>query len=85
MKVWEFEEAVWKQEAVRIVVRAPIGAEVEAYDFEHADRDERTVAIFLGDRVEPLIGDYEVSAIDGTGQRVHGARHLRNIRNTYRR
>ena len=80
MKVYQFEGAVWKQEGVRIVVRAPSGARVETYGSKPRDRDSRTVAEFLRNRVRPLIGDYEVCAVNGNGSRAHGATQMSTIR-----
>lgn len=83
MTVWEFEEAVWALERIRIIVRAGWNEEVEDYNYERADGETRTLSIFLDTRVRPKIGERSVGALDGSGQWVHGARQLRNIRNTY--
>ena len=83
MTVEEFEARVWQVDRVRIVVRAPRWEEVGDYNYDNARDANHTLAIFLGDRVQPRIGDREVIAVDGAGQTVHGARRLRTLRASY--
>ena len=83
MTVWEFEETVWVREGIRIVIRADRNEEVEDYHYERAAEENRTLAVFRDTRIQPKVGDRGVEVIDGSGQRVHGARRLRSIRNSY--
>ena len=83
MNAWEFEEAVWNLEGIRIVVRAPYGEQVSNYDYERADRGNRTLSIFIATRIKPCVGDHDVMAINGSGQVVHGGTHLETIRRSY--
>ena len=83
MNVWEFEEAVWEVERIRIVIRAPADEVVDDYNYEHAREGNHTLAILRDARIRPRIGDREVIAIDGEGQVVNGAKRLRNLRDSY--
>ena len=84
MTVFEFEADVWALEGVRVVIRAPENEPVELYSSERADRDNCTLAVFLATRVQPNIGDKEVTVIDGSGRPVHPTTQLGNVRRSYR-
>lgn len=85
MLVWEFEEAVWDLERIRIVVRTGSDDETEPYTHRHPERETNSAAAFLRDRIQPCIGEREAIVIDGTGRSIYGGRtHLRTIRNSYR-
>ena len=83
MTAYEFEEAVWELDRIRIVIRADWNDEVEDYNYDYADGERRTLTDFLRTRVRPRINGLSVGAIDGSGTWVNGGRQLRNIRNTY--
>ena len=83
MIVLEFETEVWALVGIRIVIRAPENEPVEPYAHESADRDGRTFAIFLTTRVQPMIGDKEVTVIDGSGHPAHPATQLGTVRRSY--
>ena len=85
MQVSEFERAVWELEGVRIVIRASAQDEVGDYDFRKAANAGSTLATFIGNRVRPRIENKEVVAIAGTGEIVHAATHMENIRAIYAR
>ena len=83
MNAWEFEEAVWNLEGIRIVVRVPYGAGVKDYDYEKAAKGNQTLSAFIGLRILPYVGDKDVMAINGSGQIVHGGTHLETVRRSY--
>ena len=84
MIVLEFEAVVWALEGVRVVIWAPENEPVEPCAYESADRHDRTLAIFLATRVQPMIGHKEVTVIDGSGHPVHPATQLGTVRQSYR-
>lgn len=51
MKVWEFEEAVWKKDTIRIVIRAAANSEVGDYDNKNAAQGNRNITWFLNTRI----------------------------------
>ena len=85
MRVHEFENAVWELEGVRIVVRASPEEEVGEYEYRNPERETRSWARLKNDRIQGLIGDRWVEAIDGSGAVVDGRRGLRSLRASYTR
>ena len=83
MKIWEFENAVWNLDGVRIVVRGESGDEVGDYGFARAAPANYSFQKFIDTRLRSLVGDREVMAINGSGGIVHTATHMTNIRATY--
>ena len=84
VKVYEFEEEVWKLEGVRIVIRANSDEMVELYNFERAADQGRALTWFLNNRVQPCLADnMEVITIDGSGNIPNGNTRLSTLRQTY--
>ena len=83
MNAWDFEEAVWNLEGIRIVVRVPYAEAVKDYDYEKAAKGNQSLSAFIGLRIRPYVGDQQVMAINGSGQVVHGGTHLETIRRSY--
>ena len=83
MIVSEFENRIFEIEEVRLIVRAPAGAEVEDYDFQRCAADGATVTEWLKQRVHPRVGEFEVTLIDGTGVSPHGRTKMMTLRQTY--
>ena len=81
--VWEFENAVWELEDIRLVVRANRFEEVEAYDFERAYPGNRTLGSFIDTRIRPLLGDRDFAVIGGRGLLPRGLTHVSRIRQSY--
>lgn len=81
--VWEFENAVWELEGIRLVVRADRFEEVAAYGFESAFPGERDLADLINTRIRPLLGDKDFAVIDGRGQLAQGGTHMSSIRQSY--
>jgi hypothetical protein len=81
--VEQFEEKVWEVAGVRVIVRAPEGAQVQAYTSQKAANQGWTVTKFLADHVQPCVGDYEVTVIQGNGEEPRGNTLLRSVRSTY--
>ena len=59
MKGWEFEEAVWRIDGIRIVIRAVANSEVGDYDRQIAAQGNRNITWFLNTRIRSRVGDYE--------------------------
>lgn len=78
-----FEEKVWEVAGVRVIVRAPEGAMVGPYTMQNAANQGWTVTKFLNDHIQPCVGDYEVTVIQGNGEEPRGNTLLRSIRSTY--
>lgn len=83
MRIWEFENAVWALDGVRIVIRGDANDEVDDYGFERAAPGHFTLQNFIDQRIRPRVGDKEVMAINGGGEVVRGNTQLRNIKETY--
>ena len=85
VKVYEFEEEVWKLEGVRIVIRANSNENVQLYNFKRAAPQGNTVTWFLNTRVKPrLANNMEVFTIDGSGNVPNGKTLLSTLRQTYK-
>ena len=84
MKGWEFEEAVWRIDGIRIVIRATANSEVGDYDYQIAAQGNRNITWFLSTRIRSRVGDYEVVVIGGDGKQPHGGSNVQTIRESYR-
>ena len=56
MKVREFEGAIWRQERIRIVIRAGADEEVDGYDYQKAVPDSRTIKLVFDSRKIKRVG-----------------------------
>lgn len=85
MNVAEFEEAVWRLEGIRIVIRALSYEELpREYDFQNAVNAQHSLTTFRRNRLyQAYIGDREVAVIDGYGTRPNGNTPLQTIRRSY--
>ncbi len=85
MTVKEFEEAVWKVENVRVVVRAADEKEkVGDYNYQNAANESWSIADWDRKRVRKKLGaKREIIVIDGSGEVPHGGTLLRTIRRSY--
>ena len=91
MTIADFEEAVWKLERVRIVIRAGSQLRLHAYDFqarapEVYNGTAKTIGEFIirrlyGYRYVP--NETEIVVIDGRGKRVPGNMLLSTVRASY--
>jgi hypothetical protein len=84
MQVWEFEEAAWRVDHVRVVVRAPKRTAVEDFEWVNAYDEKAKVASYIRTRLSSKIGDYEVSIYDGRGLEPNGNMYIRRVRTSYR-
>ena len=85
MTIRQFEEAVWKIESVRIVLRAPKAAKVKDYKYKIADQEGHRVTEWLQNRVTPRIGDFTCVVVDGRGLVAHRASTMSTIRGSYKK
>lgn len=85
MTVEEFEKAVLETEEVVIKVRAGSKETVQDYPFQRQASGGTSVSDWLATRITPLIGDFEVSIIDGNYVRPHGRTTMRRLRESYER
>ena len=83
MRVWEFEDAVWNREGVRIVIRANSDTQVEEYGYANAAPRTWSVSELIRNRISSLVDDEEVVAIRGDGTRAYGNTTLRRLRESY--
>ena len=84
MKVGEFEEAVWKTDRIRIVIRASANSEVRDYEFQIAAPSGKNITWLLNTRIRPRVGDLEVTVLrGGDGAQPNGNVILQTLRATY--
>lgn len=85
MRVSEFEQAVFDTEDIVIRIRAPLGEEVDNYEYERQASGGTSVTNWLYTRIYPRMRGYEVSIVDGNGQTPHGRTKLETLRASYER
>ena len=84
MNAREFEDAVWKIEGIRIVVRASGTEEIDDYDFKNAAPWNWTLTKLLNQRIDARVGeDTEVVVIRGDGELPRKNTTLDTIRTSY--
>ena len=85
MRVSEFEQAVFDTEDIVIRIRAPLGEEVDDYEYERQASGATSVTSWLDTRIHPRMRGHEVSIVDGHGQTPHGRTKLETLRASYER
>ena len=83
MTITEFEDAVWRLEGIRIEVGGGEDETVMEYPYRRAERNKRTISVFLLRRIKSCIGERDVIVINGAGLPVHGNTHLGTVRSSY--
>ena len=83
ISVSEFEAKILSQEEIVIRVRAPSSTRVQDYRYERKAAGNQSITDWLDGRINPLVGSYEVSVIDGTYSTPHGRTKLETLRRSY--
>ncbi len=81
--VAEFEEQVRELEEVVIVIRAPVSAEVQAYDYGRKASGKTSVTEWLDTRVKDKINGLPYVVLGGEYSSVHGRTKLETLRQSY--
>jgi hypothetical protein len=72
VQVQEFEQAVWRTDRLRLVVRGPKEATIQDYDRIKAADQGMTLTEYIKTRIAPRTVNYEISIIDGSGKIPNG-------------
>ena len=84
MTIAEFEEAVWRLDGIRIVIRAVSTQEVPTFDKDYAFARNRSLNNFIGSRLRQYVPEeMEIEVIDGRGQRPNRGTLVENVRASY--
>jgi hypothetical protein len=83
MNVGDLEQKAWELDGVRIVVRAPSGAQVIAYTKKNAADKGMSVTDYIKTRIQPCVSEFEVAVVKGDGELVHGRTQLEKVRESY--
>lgn len=83
ISVAEFEAKVFEQEEILIKIRAPSSAKVSDYSYTRKAAGTQSTSDWLEGRIKPLIGEFEVSVIDGAYATPHGRTKLERLRSSY--
>ena len=83
MEVWELERKAWQLDGIRVVVRAPSGAQVVPYTNTNAAGKGMNVTKYVATRIQPCVSTFEVAVIGGNGELVHGRTLLGKVRESY--
>ena len=84
MKMWELERKAWELDGVRVIVRAPSGAQALDYKKTNAADKGMSVTKYVDTRIQPCVSEFEVVVIDGGGNFVHGRTKLNKVRESYK-
>jgi hypothetical protein len=74
MRARDLEQDVFDLDEIRIIIRAPRNADVGEYDYERKAPDKTSLNEWLQQRISPLVGDHQVTVVDGYGAMPHGKR-----------
>lgn len=85
MTVKQWEQKVLRVEGFRMVVRAPATTKVAMYPFTKGANEGWRIRKFLAQRIDPMLGGYEIAILMANGKDAHGKRNLKSIRESYRR
>ncbi len=89
-KVKNVEKKIRDLERFNVVILSAEGRNIRddleglpPYTFERAAKDDMTVIDWKATRFKSLYVGYEVDVLNGSGQSVHGATKLENVRVSY--
>ena len=83
MTIWEFEQAIWELEGVRVVVRVSNATKVDEYPYQNAAKASWTLTSWLNSRVIPQLNGEDIVVIGGDGESPNGNTQLVNVRRSY--
>lgn len=83
MYVFEFEQRVWQVDRMRIVIRAPVQATVDDFNWTNRANQGMTVTEYIETRINVRIGDLEGIIIGGNGKQPRGNTLIGNVRLSY--
>ncbi|MCG5245984.1 hypothetical protein [Methylorubrum extorquens] len=83
MSPLELEQAVLDLEEVRIVVRAPLNAQLGDYEYTRKAAGTASISEWLEQRITPLVGNHPVAVVDGSGVSPNRRTRMATIRATY--
>lgn len=84
MLVSDVEKKFWEVDGVRIVVRAPLNQVVGNYTWVNAADQGWTLNEYIEKRVSSVLGDVPFIVVDGYGEKAHGGRLMKTVRESYR-
>ncbi|KMO39292.1 hypothetical protein VQ02_10140 [Methylobacterium variabile] len=79
----ELEQTILDLEEVRIVVRAPLNVQLGDYNYSRKAAGTASIAEWIEQRVAPIVGDYPVAVVDGSGISPNRRTKMATIRGTY--
>jgi hypothetical protein len=83
MRVGEFEEAVWRIDHIRVVVRAPHDETVQNFDYMRAAEQSLRLSEYANTRIEPRLNGFKFEIIDGSGCFPNRNTRVGNLRQSY--
>jgi hypothetical protein len=83
MRVAEFEEAVWKIDHIRVVIRAPHDETVQNFDWVKAAEQGLRLSQYASNRIEPRLNGFKFEIIDGSGDFPNRNTRVGNVRQSY--
>jgi hypothetical protein len=83
MRVWEFEQAVWHIDHLRLVIRASRDGEVADFTQVNGAAAKTSLTEYLKTRIEPRINGSQYIVIDGNGETPHGKTSMETLRQSY--
>lgn len=83
MTFWEFEQAIWQLERVRVLVRDGSNTTVDDYPYQNAANRGWSLTTWLNNRVHPQLNGQEVIVVGGNGEVPNGKTLLVNVRDSY--
>lgn len=81
----EIEQAVFDLEQVRIAIQAPTKTPMGDFDFKRKAAGTASITEWLQQRISPLVGEFGVTVVDGTGAIPHGRTKMETLRDSYSR
>jgi hypothetical protein len=83
MRPADLEQAVFELEEVRIVVRAPLNAELGDFKYDRKAAGNTSITDWLEQRIKPLLNGHPVAVVGGTGAYPHGRTRMDTLRDSY--
>jgi len=84
VQIHEFEQAVWRVDRLRLLVRGPKDAIVGDYDWVKAADQGLTVTEYIKTRITLKVMYLQFSIVDGSGKMPNGKTKIGNLRQSYR-
>ncbi|MGE4519539.1 MAG: hypothetical protein AB7E04_08540 [Desulfobacteraceae bacterium] len=80
----DLEQQIFEREEIRVIIRQAKNSPVKEYPYERKSSSSTSITDLVSKRIQPLVGDSEITVINGQGLQPHGRTNVETVRNSYK-